>query len=399
MKILLLLEATLGGTGRHILDLSDGLLALDHEVHLVYSLVRADHAFLSGLAALRKKEPRFHCESTAIRRSVGISDIRSYLELARYVAREGPFDILHAHSTKAGFLLRLLISRRGAAMVYTPHGLMTLNHELRGPSRWAVSVLESCLARISDAVIAVSGVERQCAIDTGIPAEKLTVIHNGLNFAHAPDMERRDTVRARLGLEAGTVCVASIGLLVANKEPGRLLDAFAIVAGKTTQPVCLLVIGWGPLEADLRARAAALGIVDHVRFLGQVSGIEYLPAVDILAHTSRYEGFGYVFLETLSAGIPVITTRVGGADELIESGVTGYICDPWNSEEFAAFLLRFIDSPEQRAAAAVPARARAERSSATVMVSATAGVYQSIRQPQKASVNALKDRLISRNPQ
>jgi len=399
MKILLLLEATLGGTGRHILDLASGLLEMDHEVHLVYSLVRADQAFINGLAALEKREPRLQCKEIGIRRELRLSDVPAYLELAKYVREHQPFDVLHAHSTKAGFLLRLLISRHGASAVYTPHGLMTLNSDLRGFSRRAVCVLESCLARVSDAVIAVSGAERRCAIATGIPAHKLTVINNGLNAAHAPAIQDREAIRTRLGLTPGTIGIASIGLLVANKEPGRLLDAFAVLARRTSQPVCLLVIGWGPLESELRNRAAALGISDSVRFLGQVSGIEHLPAIDILAHTSRYEGFAYVFLEALSAGIPIVTTRVGGAEELIEPGVTGYICDPWNADTFASLLLRFIEDPQQRAAAAPAARAKAEQSSSTVMVSATAALYENLRKHSTSSVRALGDRVITRNPQ
>ncbi len=399
MKILLLLEATLGGTGRHILDLSSGLLELNHEVHLVYSLVRADQAFIHGLADLKKREPHFQIKEIAIRRELGLSDIPAYLELAKYAREHQPFDVLHAHSTKAGFLLRLLVSSHGASAVYTPHGLMTLNSDLQGFSRGAVCVLESCLARVTDAVIAVSGAERRCAIDTGIPAHKLTVIHNGLSATHAPALDQRETMRARLGLGPDTVCIACIGLLVANKEPGRLLEAFAVLVRKTSQPVCLLVIGWGPLDSELRSKAEALGISNSVRFLGQVSGIEHLPAIDILAHTSRYEGFGYVFLEALSAGIPIVTTRVGGAEELIEPGVTGYICDPWNEDTFASYLQLFIEDPQRRDAAAPAARAKAEQSSATVMVEATAALYDSLRKHATASVRAPKDRVISRTPQ
>jgi glycosyltransferase involved in cell wall biosynthesis len=398
LKILLLLEATLGGTGRHILDLASGLLALDHEVHLVYSTLRADRAFVQGLAALRH-EPRFRSHEIFIRRELGLSDIRAYFALLKYVRRHQPFDILHAHSTKAGFLLRLLISRRRASVVYTPHGLMTLNSDLKHFSRWAVCLLESALARVSDSIISVSGAERQCAIETGIPERKLIVIHNGLSPTHVPAMGHRDAMRAQLGLATDTVCIASVGLLVPNKEPGRLLDAFANLASKTSRPLSLLVIGWGPLQDKLRDQAAALGIGNSVRFLGQVSGIEYLPAVDILAHTSRYEGFGYVFLEALSAGIPIITTRVGGADELLEPGITGYICDPWDVEVFSTHLRRLVEDPEQRAAGASRARAKAEEASANAMVGATAALYHGLRKRAESSFAAIEDGVISRNPQ
>ncbi len=396
MRILLLLEATLGGTARHILDLASGLLDSGNEVHLIYSVVRADDRFLEGLAALRASQPHFYCQEISIHRQVGFSDIPAYFQLVQYVRRQNPFDVFHAHSTKAGFLLRLVVPRNGAALVYTPHGLMTLNHELTGFARIAVCALESSLARLSDAVIAVSEAERRCAIETGVPAKLLSVIHNGLNFAHAPKRQRREAVRSKLGLSPDTICITSIGLLVPNKEHGRLLDAFALLLSQTIKSITLLIIGWGPLESELRAYASALGIQDSVRFLGQVSGIEYLPAVDVLAHTSRYEAFGYVFLEALSAGIPVVTTRVGSADELVESGMTGDICDPWNAQEFASYLQRYVEDPELRKSAAPAARARAERSNATAMVASTLDLYRDLRQQAEPSPNKVSDGAVSR---
>jgi len=333
-----------------------------------------------------------------MRREPGLHDLPAYWKIARYVRQQEPFDIFHAHSTKAGFLLRL-VPRNGAKVVYTPHGLMTLNPKLRGFRRAAICLLESLLARVSNAVIAVSLTERRCAIATGIPAKSLIVIPNGLNPAHIPAIEQRDAVRANLKLASDAVCIATVGLLVPNKEHSRLLDAFALVASRSTKPVTLLVIGWGLLEMELRARAAALGISNSVRFLGQVRAIEYLPAVDILAHPSRYEGFAYVFLEALSAGIPVVTTRVGGADELVEPGLTGHICDPWNAEQFASDLLHFVENAQVRKSAAPAARARAAQSSSVAMVAATAGVYRSLRQTADASANKLSEGVVSRTPQ
>src|SRR5579862_4945937 len=146
MKILLVLEAALGGSGRHVLDLADGLLALMHEVSLVYSSLRADQAFLRGISSLDTKWPGFRCKSIPITREVTFSDFSTYLSLSRYLRVNGPFDIIHSHSTKAGFLARLLVGTRGAKMIYTPHGLMTLDPDLVGFRRRAVSILESTLA-------------------------------------------------------------------------------------------------------------------------------------------------------------------------------------------------------------------------------------------------------------
>jgi glycosyltransferase involved in cell wall biosynthesis len=379
MRVLLVVEAALGGSGRHVLDLAEGLMARGETVHLIYSPLRADYKFTTGLASLRRARSDFRCHFIPIARELGVSDFRSYLQLTGYVRRHGPFDVIHGHSTKAGFLARLLLWRRGARLIYTPHGLMTLNPGLTGLPRRAVCTLESTFVHLSDAVVAVSSNEHLCAIETGIKATKLIVISNGLHQVHdSPEAERRKDIRNSLGVSPDTVCIGWIGRLVAYKEPGRVLESFAILKQHTAHPVRLVMIGWGPLEAAVRQRATELRISNDVLFLGQVDGAAHAPAFDILAHSSRFEAFGYVFLEALSSGVPIVTTHVGGTDELVTDGVTGYICDPWDAKVFAAYLQRLIENPQLRATMALAARERAARFGVARMVDSIQELYRRV---------------------
>ena len=376
MKVLLVLEATLGGTGRHILDLAGGLLERGVEVHLVYSTLRADQQFLSRLVALRVDQPSFYCHAISITREVTFSDIAAYAELSRYVHDRGPFDVIHAHSTKAGFLARLLLNRGRARVIYTPHGLMSLDPELTGMRRGAVCVLESMLARRSDAVVAVSDTEYRCALQTGIDVSKLIVIPNGIHQIPAEiQVKSRATIRNSMGLPADSVCIGFVGRLAPQKKPERVVEAFALLERRTAAHVHLAVIGEGPIEADLRRCVALLRIDDRVHFLGPVDGATYMPAFDVLAHASGFEAFGYVFVEALSSGVPIVTTRVGGTGELISDGVTGYVCDPWDADAFARRLQILVDDRERRSAMAVAARERAAQYTAAKMVDSVAELY------------------------
>jgi glycosyltransferase involved in cell wall biosynthesis len=374
MKILLIVEAALGGSGRHVLDLAEGLLARGNEVHLVYSPLRADRAFTAGTTALRASMPGFRYHSIPIKRELSLSDFRSLWVLSLYVHRGGPFDIIHAHSTKAGLLARLLINRGGARLLYTPHGLMTLDPSLRGLRRRAVCFLESALSRLCSSVIVVSSAERRCALATGIPANKLITIPNGVD----PRGGARETMRAEYGLSPQTICIGWAGRLTAYKAPGRMLEAFALIKRYSMVPVHLVVIGWGSLEDSLRRQADQLHIADHVTFAGEVDGPSHIAALDVLAHTSTFEAFPYVFLEAFSTGVPLVTTRVGGGDDLVEDGVTGYICEPWNPEVFADLLRRVVENPELRSSMAAAARLRAAGFSVDVMVNSTAEVYDRV---------------------
>lgn len=379
MKVLLIIEAALGGSGRHVLDLAEGLMARGETVHLAYSPLRADYRFTTGLASLRKARSEFRCHSIPITRELSVSDFRSYLQVTGYVRRHGPFDVIHGHSTKAGFLARVLLRRRGARFVYTPHGLMTLDPAVTGVRRRAVCLLESALSSLSDAVVAVSANERRCAVETRIEADKLVVIPNGLDQAHdTSQTERRQEIRNSLGFSPDTVCIGWIGRLVTYKDPGRVLESFAMLKQHTAHPVCLVMIGWGPLEAAVRRRATELRISNDVLFLGQVDGAAHAPAFDILAHSSRFEAFGYVFLEALSSGVPIVTTRVGGADELVSDGVTGYICDPWDAQAFATYLQRLVENPQLRETMALAARERAAWFSVARMVDSIQELYRRV---------------------
>lgn len=388
MKVLLVLEASLGGSGRHALDLAAGLLDRGSEVFLFHSTSRADQQFLAGLASLRAKRTDFHCHSVPITREVTLSDLSSYAALQRYVATHGPFDVIHAHSTKAGFLARLLLNVGGARMVYTPHGLMSLNPELAGMRRRAVCALESILAHRCDAVIAVSEVERRCAVQTGIDPKKLTVIPNGIQPTAADlQLKSRSSIRASMGLPTACICIGFVGRFVPYKKPERVLEAFALLKQRTAKDVRLAMIGGGPLESMLRLSASQLGIGDSVHFLGQVDGAAHMPAFDFLAHTSAFEAFAYVFIEALSSGVPIVTTRVGATDELSLDGVTGYVCDPWNPSAFADYLQLLVDDPQRRAAMSAAARERAAGFTVAKMVDAIAGLYrQPYGRPEAASV-------------
>ena len=376
MRILLVLEASLGGTSRHILDLASGLLERGEQVHLIYSPLRVDQSFLSRLAILCGERPDFHCQAVSITREVGASDLSSYRALSRYVREEGPFDVIHAHSTKAGFLARLLLNTQGARMVYTPHGLMTLDPQLPRLRRSAVCTLESILARRSDAVISVSIHENTCALETGIDPTKLFVIPNGIRpLSIASHAQRRASIRASLGLSPDTVCIGFVGRFFWYKKPERVLDAFALLKNKTTRPLRLVMLGWGPLEVELRRRVSELAINKDVLFLGQVDGPAYIPALDVLANSSLFEGMSYAFLEALSSGVPIVTTKVGGTDELISHGVTGYVCDPWDPNTFADHLQLLVDDPCRRSEMSGAARERAAWYSVTKMVDSIADLY------------------------
>lgn len=365
MRILLAIEAAGGGSGRHVIDLAGELVRQGHHVAVIYSPTRAEPRFEAEIAAL----PIAALERLPMRRAVGPWDIAAAQAMKRLIARLGPFDIVHAHSSKAGALLRA-VAPKGAARVYTPHAFRTMDPALGGTERVAYGVVESLLAHFwTDALIAVAPEEAAHARALGIPAHKIHTVVNGV--APAPPVDRAGA-RAELGLSPDDIVVGFVGRLCEQKDPERFARAIRI-AHLADPRIRGVILGDGELAADVRrAGGDALSV-----FAGRNARL-FLPAFDLFAMTSRYEGMPYVLLEALQAGLPIISTEVGGTSVTItaQNGVLAPV--DITAEDFAGLLLRMTD-PAARAAMAAASVKMAETVTLDTMVAATKAIYMKAR--------------------
>jgi glycosyltransferase involved in cell wall biosynthesis len=144
------------------------------------------------------------------------------------------------------------------------------------------------------------------------------------------------------------------------KDHENLLNAAAILrqqgVGFTT-----LIAGEGPLRASLESQIAARQLTAHVRLLGQRTDIERLfAALDVFVLPSKSEGMSNTILEAMASGTPVVASRVGGADELVDHGRTGLLVPPENSDALAAALMRLLQAPALRRQMGCAGRNKAE---------------------------------------
>jgi glycosyltransferase involved in cell wall biosynthesis len=376
LKILLLVEACGAGVGRHTLDLARNLAAA-HDVHLVYSPRRADRAFLQGVAGLRAHALPMH-------RGPHPSDIAAGLRLRRYVRHHGPFDIVHAHSTKAGLLMRTALAGLPGARIYTPHAPLTMDPSLGVLRRTALAACERLLALWTGRIISVSQEEFDHLHRLGVPREKLSLVANGIDGAEASSGPDRHPDRPP--------CVGFLGRLAPQKNLPMLLAAFA--RADTAQTAVLAIAGAGPMEAALRAEARRLGIASRVRWLGECDAA-VLRTFDVFALPSLYEGLAYVLLESMAAGLPVVATRVGGVSLLVEEGRNGFTVPVNDTEGFALALRRLLEDPDLRRRMGAASRERVGAFTVSRMVAGVLGVYKGCigRRPvpfRKPLINILK---------
>lgn len=307
----------------------------------------------------------------------GPTAVRRLATLLR--ARRGV--LVHAHLQPAECYLevaRRLAGHRGP-LVVTRHNTDPFwpGHPRR--SRW----LARWLGRRVDHLIAISRAAAATARDEGLPGRvPLTVIPYGIDpgpiDAVAPDAV--PAWRRATGLPEDGVVVLALARMVRQKALDTLIAAFAEAAGAPGgASLHLLLAGTGPLEAELRAQAAATGLGERIRFLGfREDAPLLLRAADVIALPSEAEGFGRVLLEAMAAARPVVGSRVDGIAEIVVDGTSGVLVPPRDVEALAEALVAMTDA-DRRARLGAGARARLGEHTVAAMARATVAVYTTVR--------------------
>lgn len=366
MKILHLLEATQGGTRRHILDLLPALVRQGVACDLIYSPLRYP-AFAHDAIALEKQGVR--CQALPMPRGFGgARDAQALLALRKHL-KANAYDLIHCHSTKAGFLGRLAAPRQ-LSVVYTPHCIAfdtSLPRLQRRAARW----VETILAHRTAHFIAVARHEARVIRRARLcPPQKLSVIYNGI------DLEEFDAiVNPEPKTQNPKFTIGCFGRLTRQKNQAALLRALPIVRHAVPQAQ-LLLVGSGEDEINLRALAAQWNISEAVTFAGEIEEARpYYARCDIVAQPSRWEGCPYSVLEAMAARRPVVATSVGGVPEvLIAPG--GIVYNPTRLKILAEHLIALACNEMSRLQMGQAARRRIENHfSATQMVEQTLQVY------------------------
>jgi len=370
----MVVESSAGGTGRHVLDLSEGLLARGCEVHLAYSTGRIDRFFadrVTRLNGLRRI-------AVPMCTNINPGDWTAVRTIRRYMRTHGPFQIVHGHSSKGGAIARLAAPGTGAHAFYTIHGLVMADSSLRTWKRLLYLGIELGLTRMTSRVIAVSPEEYRAAVRLGFGRSRVVCVPNGI----APlEFAAREDARRSIGATGDEVVIGFVGRLVDAKAPDVLLRAFARVLHQVPRSR-LAIVGAGPLDRALRRLARDLNIDDGVAWLGEQDARRLLAGFDVFALPSRREGLPYVALEAMAAGLPVVATSSSGVECLVDSGVNGLVVAPGDAGAFAAALAGLARDPRRRADFGRPSRARAAHFTIEEMVDQTLAAYAAVTIPK-----------------
>lgn len=288
-----------------------------------------------------------------------ISDARVGLQLAKLI-RGHQFDLIHAHASKPGFLVRIAALGTAIPVLYSPH-CFAFHAGAGGLTILITSFLERLAAFFTTRFVVVSEGERELArqYHVGSP-EQMTVIYTGIDPAPCHLPVDISYLKASLGIPASAQVIGSVGRLSIQKSPSDFVRV-AEVIHRSKPDAHFVWVGDGPLEQDVRKLATALQLDSAFHWLGQRSDVQkLLHLFDCIILTSRWEGFPLVVLEAMAAGVPVVATDILGTRELIQHGVNGWLAPARDTEALAGWALELLTNPSKAEAFRRASQARVE---------------------------------------
>ncbi len=266
---------------------------------------------------------------------INSGDVKAIARIAAVVFKER-IDVIIANMGKEYWPAALAAMLLGRKIIFIRHQ----TDRIRKTTLW---LIEHYVER----VVAVSGAVREALLKSGVPPDKVEIIHNSVPLEKFnPEAVDRDEVRRGLGFGEGEIVVGTVAKLHRGKGVYEILRAVSLLAGKYPR-MKLIFIGDGPERRELEEEAGRLSVHDRVFFAGVRKDIERMyAAMDIFVLPSTCEeAFGMVLIEAMAMGKPVIGTMVGGIPEIIIHGKTGLLTPPGDADALAKNLDRYLDDP------------------------------------------------------
>lgn len=281
---------------------------------------------------------------TNLKRNINpIYDLLAILEIRKLVKTLNP-DIVHLNSSKAGVLGSFACVGLKTKVIFTAHGFI-FNEPLPFFVKAIYLVLEKFASFFRDYIITVSDADRKSALNKHlISHNKISTINNGIGDILFLE---KNASRDALNLPNDKFILGSVANLYKTKGLDVLIEAVAILPEDKKNKIFVCLIGHGPEETNLKARIKSLKLDKTIFLRGSIEEAQkYLKAFDLFVLSSRKEGFPFIILEAMQAGLPIIATNTGGVAEALENA--GIIVEPENSQQLAKAITELINNEQKR---------------------------------------------------
>jgi glycosyltransferase involved in cell wall biosynthesis len=351
----------------HVLRLTVGLRSLGWDVEV------AGPADSDVWPALQAEGVPVH--ALPIRSEPGVANLPGTEDLQvaralRRLDRHSGYHIVHAHSSRAGGLVRAALPRRGR-LIYTPN-CFGFNTGFSGARRLVYRALEQVLVPRTGRIVATCEWERAEAARLVGAAARTEVIPNGVSPCGDADPDP-----SLAEFKDDRPLAGMVATLRQQKDPLTLVRASAALAAGSAPPGRVAIVGNGPLAGEVDAEIKRLDIGSHVRRFAFDRPVEaYLRVIDLFVLPSLWEAFPIASLEAMACGVPVLATRVGGVDEQVVDDVTGRVVPPADAAALAAALQAALTDADRLRRWGEAARLRVlERYTIELVAQQTASLY------------------------
>jgi len=342
----------IGGPAIQAITLTERLSPLGYDTTLIRGREDPDEGTMDYLAHDLGVTPVL---VPSLRRNPGLHDLSALAGLIRTLRAQPP-HIVHSHAAKAGTLGRLAAllafpSARRPILVHTFHGHSLSGYFSRVHNATFLRI-ERFLARRTDGLIAVSAEVRDELAELGVaPREEFVVVPLGFDLspfllADPGRADRRRAVRAELGIAEDALVVTLVARLVPIKRVDRFLRVAALL--RDVPGVRFMIVGDGELRDQLRAAPETNSLGERVLWVGFRRNMpDVYFASDVVVQTSDNEGTPVALIEAQAAGVPVVSTAVGGVRSAVLDGKTGRITATDDDEAMARAIHGYLDDPVQ----------------------------------------------------
>jgi glycosyltransferase involved in cell wall biosynthesis len=300
----------------------------------------------------------------------------SYLRRLARIARDERVDIIAGHLYGSAIYCSLAGRLLGIPVVSVLHGQSDIARSGRfaGMKRLLVRIGTRRLVFVSDRL------KMDLAPALHLPESRCIVIPNGVDMEHFSN-RRKASLREELRLREGDILVGAVGNIRGPKSYDVLLEAARILRERSPHyRFAIAGEGSGPLYDSLLALRRQLGVENEVVFLGLRSDVaSILRSLDVYVLSSTTEGFSIACVEAMAAGTPVVSTRSGGPEEIIEDGQSGLLVPTQDPRALADAIERIAADPLLSSHLSTQARERVRgRYTLTAMLTAYEGLFQEV---------------------
>nr|MBQ8244348.1 glycosyltransferase family 4 protein [Oscillospiraceae bacterium] len=281
-----------------------------------------------------------------------VKNFRSYRMLKKIID-DGEFDLIHCHTPVGAMIARLAAMsarKRGTKVIYTAHGFHffkgapLLNWLLFYPAEWL-------LAPVTDVLITINREDYDRARKT-MRAKRIEYVPGvGIDTGRfGQDRCDRREKRRELGFREEDFLLLTVAEMTKNKNHITHLRALALLKDMPEfADMHYLIVGRGEEWGNLEQSAKALGIQDHVHFLGyRTDAPDMYRCSDLFLFMPFREGLSVALMEAMGSAMPIICTRIRGNTDLIDDGISGMFAEN-NPEALAEAILELYRNPEKRA--------------------------------------------------